>query len=253
MAARSTNKQRTDIPEHAASLPSAAEEANVAEFSRLMQGLKAKNPDARPRRWISRIGALLRHVRADRGQREVAHTAGVTQPYLSRLENGLLPKRGPTIDVLFRCAEAMSCDIEILMRAKEDGELLGRVSSADLETQESPVKMDVVLETFRSRANERASPFAARTLNLVFEAKGTSALPVIWTMVRKADGRVGIERVDAPDAESGSIILNALKRANSLRAMRQPGIRKAGAGASTTEESTIKVGENDVIVIGKSE
>ena len=104
-------------------------------FDRVAQELGFTSKEARPRRWIARIGALLRQMREHSvlKQDEMAKAAEVTQPYLSRLENGLVPKRGPTIDVLLRCAEAAQCDIEISVRSKKDKQLLATVSSADLD------------------------------------------------------------------------------------------------------------------------
>jgi transcriptional regulator with XRE-family HTH domain len=103
-------------------------------FDELASALPGMAEEIRPRRWISRIGRLLRMARdhTDLGQAEISARAHVTQPYLSRLENGLLPKRGPTVEVLLRCIEAADCAIEISVRSKKDGKVIGRLDSTDL-------------------------------------------------------------------------------------------------------------------------
>ena len=128
----------SDVLKHSVELPSDAPESKPAgrrRFDRAAQELGFTDKEARPRRWIGRIGALLRQMRdySTLKQDVVAKAAHVTQPYLSRLENGLVLKRGPTIDVLLRCAEAAQCDIEISVRSKNDRRLLDSVSSADLD------------------------------------------------------------------------------------------------------------------------
>jgi transcriptional regulator with XRE-family HTH domain len=108
---------------------------NAAALDEVARSLGfTEEAEARPRRWTMRIGALLQQVRSRLGLRqdETAKTAGITQSYLSRLENGLIQKRGPTIDVLLRWAEAANADIEFAVRSKKDGRLLGRISSKDL-------------------------------------------------------------------------------------------------------------------------
>ena len=114
-------------------MPSAEEQKNVVALDEMADALFSA--ELRPRRWISRIGALLRHAREQRqlNQAAMAMTADVTQAYLSRLENGLVPKRGPTIDVLLRCAEAADCDLEISLRSKKSGKQVGVVTSAELD------------------------------------------------------------------------------------------------------------------------
>jgi DNA-binding XRE family transcriptional regulator len=123
------NKPNTEAAGHAHgsedARPSEAERTNARLFDDVAQSLGLTGRESRARRWIFRIGTLLREARThiDKGQEEIAERASVTQPYLSRLENGLLPKRGPTIDVLLRCAEAAECNIEIAFRSKRDGHL----------------------------------------------------------------------------------------------------------------------------------
>ena len=116
-------------------IPTETDRANVAEFDQVAKSLGLISRDIRPRRWLLRIGALLHKMRgsSDLKQEQLAKIAGVTQAYLSRLENGLIPKRGPTVEVLLRCADAAQCDLEIAVRSRKDGELLGMVSSRDLE------------------------------------------------------------------------------------------------------------------------
>lgn len=142
--------------------PSDKERANVAAFDKVAQSLGLTAKESRGRRWISRIGSLLRQARTHQkmGQETVAAKAEVTQPYLSRLENGLLPKRGPTIDVLLRCAEASGCEVDIAIRSKKDGRLLGHVSSGDLdrsslESRRSKVETEMIeLSDFPDTTNE---------------------------------------------------------------------------------------------------
>src|ERR1700745_2910595 len=73
----------------------------------------SEGPRLRSKHWIMRIGALLREASAEQE---------IVQPYLRRLENGLPESakviRGPTADVLLRCADALKCDIEIALRSK---------------------------------------------------------------------------------------------------------------------------------------
>ena len=117
-------------------IPSPEESAqNAAALDEVARSLGFTESEARPRRWTMRIGALLQQVRSRLGLRqdETAKTAGITQSYLSRLENGMIQKRGPTIDVLLRWAEAANADIEFAVRSKRDGRLLGRISSKDLD------------------------------------------------------------------------------------------------------------------------
>jgi transcriptional regulator with XRE-family HTH domain len=267
MAAKLVKKQKTDIIEHAASLPSAEDEANVSAFSDLIQGLRRKNPDTRPQTWISRIGALLRQARANRGQKEIAKTAGVTQPYLSRLENGLLPKRGPTIDVLFRCAEAMNCDIEISMRSKANGRMLGHVSSADLDEKKVSGEIDPILARPADEL-ELAAPFAhpVRMVNVGFKAEDEPADPLVIMRVVNHGGKMRLERVELPrSAQLEGTIQKALKtatcsfgarrpRIGKMKiAARQPRVGQVSAVVENTDEAIINIGENEFIVVGKSE
>jgi transcriptional regulator with XRE-family HTH domain len=258
MAQRAIKVQKAVIPEHAASLPSAAEQANVAVLADLLKNLKAKSSSARPRSWISRVGALLRQVRGNRGQKEVADAAGVTQPYLSRLENGLLPKRGPTSDVLFRCAEAMECDIEIVMRSKKDGKILGAVSSADLDKSPGAVEPLEVLEintSFSDVPPHRHYP-TGRTLKVVFEHQHKRAKPVIWMALKKPDGRVSIEPVEKRTVRAAAVdeFFKAYLDAAGLVPARSVHLKNATAVVTGTRETqTVKIGEHDVIVIGNSE
>src|SRR6478752_1831318 len=62
------------------------------------------------RRMMRRIGADLRQLREDAGvsQAAVARTAGVNQPYLSRIEAG---NAEPSIEVLLRLGLALSTDL----------------------------------------------------------------------------------------------------------------------------------------------
>jgi transcriptional regulator with XRE-family HTH domain len=123
-------------------VPSREEMANSAslldEVARTLGITEAK---ARPRRWTMRIGQLLQEVRnrLDHRQDDTAKKAGITQSYLSRLENGVIQRRGPTVDLLLRWAEASNADLEFAVRAKDDGRLLGMVSSKDLSRHASGV------------------------------------------------------------------------------------------------------------------
>jgi transcriptional regulator with XRE-family HTH domain len=120
-------------------IPSAADSRNAGELDEIadLLGLTKTN---RPRRWLLRIGAMLQHMRehSNLKQEKMAQTAGVTQAYLSRLENGVIPKRGPTVEMLLRCAEAADCNIEIAVRSRKDNQLLGYVSSKDLDDSAYP-------------------------------------------------------------------------------------------------------------------
>jgi transcriptional regulator with XRE-family HTH domain len=185
----------------AAAIPSAQETANVAAFDELAQSLGLTSGAARPRRWISRIGGLLRNTRALQkvGQSELAQRAELTQPYLSRLENGLLPKRGPTVDVLMRFAEAMGCDINISLRAKQTGELLGSVSTADLETvsprtdSARPSEPAHTSESLAAIPVTLPEPAPVRdVMNLVIgQQRGNTPPEVVQVEVkRESDGRV---------------------------------------------------------------
>ncbi len=134
-------------------IPSAADSKNAGEFDEIAESL-GLTKGTRPRRWLLRIGALLQDMRehANLKQAKMAQTAGVTQAYLSRLENGVIPKRGPTVEVLLRCAEAAGCSIEIAVRSRKDNQLLGSVSSKDLDAPPSsqaaagPDVINVILE-----------------------------------------------------------------------------------------------------------
>jgi transcriptional regulator with XRE-family HTH domain len=108
------------------------EQGNVAAFDELADQLGLTLQRSLPQRWVARVGRLLRTARDRRAmdQGTVAEKSELTQSYLSRLENGLLAKRGPTADVLMRCAQAMGCDLEFTLRSKENGEVVAQVSSA---------------------------------------------------------------------------------------------------------------------------
>jgi transcriptional regulator with XRE-family HTH domain len=110
-----------------------AEHDNVAAFDEIADQLGLTSQGSVPQRWVARVGRLLRTARDRRAmdQGTVASRSELTQSYLSRLENGLLAKRGPTADVLMRCAMAMDCDLEFTLRSRENGEVVAQVSSAD--------------------------------------------------------------------------------------------------------------------------
>jgi transcriptional regulator with XRE-family HTH domain len=130
LANKATEQERAAEPARS----SEEELADAAGFDEAVNSLPGILEELRPRRLISRIGRLLRAARDhnDLGQAEISKLAHVTQPYLSRLENGLLPKRGPTVEVLLRCIEAAGCELEISVRSKKDGALIGHLTSADL-------------------------------------------------------------------------------------------------------------------------
>jgi transcriptional regulator with XRE-family HTH domain len=128
-------------------IPSARDLANADTFDKVAASLGVTEEKTRPRRWLLLIGALLQRMRsqADLKQETMAKTAGVTQAYLSRLENGRIPKRGPTVEVLLRCADAANCDIEITLRSRKDHQLIGAISSQNLNEEaenEGPVPFD---------------------------------------------------------------------------------------------------------------
>jgi len=151
-----------------------------------------------PRRWISRIGRLLRLARDynDLGQAVISKRAHVTQPYLSRLENGLLPKRGPTVEVLLRCLEAADCDVEISVRSKKDGKVIGRLDSSDLQfahwSPEQSAKTNdhspyVILATQRPGQGHLHHE---DKVNVVFDPNdGKSKTGTVWVSTLDALGR----------------------------------------------------------------
>jgi transcriptional regulator with XRE-family HTH domain len=228
------------VPEHAEAKASAEERANVAAFDDAVKALGAGSSEARPRRWITRIGTLLRQVRTQRdvGQELIAEKAQVTQPYLSRLENGGLSKHGPTIDVLFRCAEAMGCDIEVAMRSKVNGELLGSVSSADLGR--------TGLELSKSPSEPAVEWTGDGVVNLVFKRGTARHKAVVWEATQTADGRVLFNKT-SPD-ETASSVASVVKRYLGRRA-RSHGSLVTKITVGTAAPQTVKVGEGDVVVI----
>jgi transcriptional regulator with XRE-family HTH domain len=129
--------KETEISQNPKEDPRPSEEGrnNAQVFDWVARDLGLTDQPARSARWITRVGLWLR--RARRGQKleqgRVAREAGITQSYLSRLENGLLPKRGPTMDVLLRCAESMGCVLDVTLRSKVTGAVLSHLSSGALD------------------------------------------------------------------------------------------------------------------------
>jgi transcriptional regulator with XRE-family HTH domain len=156
-------------------IPSAADRANADEFDNIADSLGLIK-ETRPRRWLLKIGALLQHIRghADLKQEEMAKIAGVTQAYLSRLENGLIPKRGPTVEVLLRCAEAAGCDIEIAVRSRKDNQLLGSVSSKDLDHSVDSCAQSVSFASVHIRGEAATS----EVINVILESPHGGGTPL---------------------------------------------------------------------------
>ncbi len=237
-------------PEHAKAEPSVGDRANVAVFDHALKTLAATSEEARPRRWITRIGTLLRQVRMLRkvGQEIVAEKASVTQPYLSRLENGGLPKHGPTIDVLFRCAEALGCDIEVSMRSKSSGDLLGSVSSADLSltgVQLSHMTLEIP-EAEAPQLHGHVRVGHSQMVNLVVKPKAKSQKMVVWVGMPTPDGSFAIKTTSL-DAEDS--VASVIKRHTAPRGRVQVHL---GNVVTKAEPQTVNVGEGDVVVIGSS-
>jgi transcriptional regulator with XRE-family HTH domain len=174
---------------------SAAPLAEAGEFDAVAQSLGLTAEEIRPRTWLLRIGALLHQMRTHKRlkQEQMAQTAGVTQAYLSRLENGLIPKRGPTVEVLLRCAEAAGCDIEIAVRSRKDHTVIGTVSSADLDELNSP-------DLWVSAGPElRANP--AEVVKVIFEPQP------------KEGGTQEGEVLEAPEKFEFSQVIKAIEQA----------------------------------------
>jgi small subunit ribosomal protein S8 len=176
------------------------------EFGLVAQKLGFTDQEARPRRWIARIGALLRTMRehSNLKQEDMAKLAEVTQSYLSRLENGLVPKRGPTIDVLLRCAQAAGCEIDISIRSKSDQKILGRVSSADLERPRDVIEAhttdEPIVSTLKNTTGSRNVDPIADLLTRIRDAQSAgqprvgiiaSKLKVAVLKVLHAEGYIG--------------------------------------------------------------
>jgi transcriptional regulator with XRE-family HTH domain len=87
--------------------------------------------------WFIRVGQFLRGLRKSRhlGQSDMAQLTGMHQPYISLLENGLLPQRGPSIHALTRYVQSANCDLELVARNKETGDVIAALSTADVETE----------------------------------------------------------------------------------------------------------------------
>ena len=87
--------------------------------------------------WFIRVGQFLRGLRKSRdlGQAEMAQLTGMHQPYISLLENGLLPQRGPSIHALTRYVQSANCDLELVARSRETGHVVATLSSADIDIE----------------------------------------------------------------------------------------------------------------------
>lgn len=68
----------------------------------------------------ARLAWNLRRLRGERAlsQEKLAVDAGVAAPYLSRIEQSRV---NPTIDVLDRLAGALGVDVDVLLRAYDEG------------------------------------------------------------------------------------------------------------------------------------
>ena len=120
------------------SLLSSGERKNADALKEVASALGLEAQELTRQRWIIRVGSMLSSLRRRAGltQEQMAARSGLTQAYLSRLENGLLPVRGPTLDVLVRCASAVGCELELSLKSKATGEYLAIARSPD-QTEES--------------------------------------------------------------------------------------------------------------------
>ena len=111
------------------------ERKNADTLREVAAALGLGGRDLARQRLIVRVGSMLNSMRRRFGltQDEMATRSGLTQAYLSRLENGLLPVRGPTLDVLVRCASAVGCDLELSFKSRRTGDNVAIAGS-----QESP-------------------------------------------------------------------------------------------------------------------
>jgi transcriptional regulator with XRE-family HTH domain len=152
-----TMKSAGTKPASASPSPPKAHRELAAQVDSLAKELGlSEGPRLRSKHWIMRIGDLLREARAAQQilQTDMAAQAEIVQPYLSRLENGLPESakviRGPTADVLLRCADALKCDIEIALRSKTTRQIIGSISSAELDAPESSVTIERMLQELLS-------------------------------------------------------------------------------------------------------
>lgn len=65
----------------------------------------------------------------------MAQLTGMHQPYISLLESGLLPQRGPSIHALTRYVQSANCDLELVARSRETGNVVATLSSADIDIE----------------------------------------------------------------------------------------------------------------------
>jgi transcriptional regulator with XRE-family HTH domain len=223
-------------------------------FDDVASALPGMAEEIRPRRWISRIGRLLRMARDhnDLGQALISQKAHVTQPYLSRLENGLLPKRGPTVEVLLRCLEAADCDVEIAVRSKKDGKLIGRLDSSDLQyahwSPEESANTDdhhppyMILATQRP---EHGHVHHEDKVNVVFGPKtGKPGLGTVW--VSTLDD-LGHHRRISGHTETlfKKAIVNLF---HGVRGRGVPAVRAVDPLDPTS--STVKIQDGDLLIVG---
>jgi transcriptional regulator with XRE-family HTH domain len=66
----------------------------------------------------ARLGALLRHLRGQRGLDEVAHAAGISPETLRKIETGRLPS--PAFGTVVRLADALGVSVATLADAWRD-------------------------------------------------------------------------------------------------------------------------------------
>jgi transcriptional regulator with XRE-family HTH domain len=109
----------------------ANERRNAQALFRLHRERIEQDQGAATLTWIVRVGSMLRQARTKLSlrQEDMAERSGVTQGYLSNVENGKLV-RGPTLDVLYRYANALGCEFEMTLRDTATGEVVARVGSS---------------------------------------------------------------------------------------------------------------------------
>lgn len=110
---------------------SAHERRNALELLRRHSERTATDPQSAAFRWIAQVGSAFRLARSKRavGQDDVSQAAGITQGYLSNVENGKLV-RGPTLDVLYRYANALECDCEFTLRDPATQKVIATVKAS---------------------------------------------------------------------------------------------------------------------------
>ena len=150
------------------------ERKNADILKEVAAGLGLGAQDLTRQRMIVRVGSMLSSMRQRIGltQGEMADRSGLTQPYVSRLENGLLPVRGPTLDVLVRCASAAGCDLELSFRSRRTGDRVGVAGSQDLPEPSKDEDLEEAQQDLPAVAVTRAGRLVRR-----FDAQADLVIP----------------------------------------------------------------------------